>query len=94
MQLVHHEGSTSIHIEVRKAEDGSLRVEGQDIGAAPLKFFGSDEYEYALAIDHEHLQDLSIALLRQLYTDDPDCVGKLRRLLKDADVPYDWWSRP
>ena len=39
-------------------KDGKLTIEGQDLGDAPMTFFGTDEYEYYYFFDKDNTEKL------------------------------------
>ena len=62
---------TSVYVEVYvDKETGSLVMAGQDLGRAPLEFFGEDEYEYFLAVDAKDKDRLLLQLMLQVFGGD------------------------
>lgn len=45
----HEDGSH--HLRGRLLDDGSLVIEGHDLGAIPQRFWGRDEYEWTITLD-------------------------------------------
>ncbi len=62
---------TSVHVEVYIHEEtGNLVMAGQDLGKAPLEFFGEDEYEYFLSVSREDKDRLLLQLMLQVFGGD------------------------
>jgi hypothetical protein len=85
------------------SEDGSLVLEGQDLGAAPEAFWGSREYEWRIGIAAQAVPRLVSALggvpgendpldlLASRYRDDPRFAS--RGFFDEAGIAYEFWSR-
>jgi hypothetical protein len=50
VKLVASRGETSVFIDAEIDEKGNLVMSGQDIGKAPLEWFGDSDYEYWLMV--------------------------------------------
>jgi hypothetical protein len=93
----------SYHLRARLREDGALVIEGQDLGAAPERFWGSREYEWTITVPPEAVPRLVAALggrpggsdpldlLAARYAEDPRAAS--RSFPDEAGVPCDFWSR-
>jgi len=91
------------HLRARLGEDGSLVIEGQDLGAVAEDFWGSPEYEWTITVAPAALPRLVTALggspgdddpldlLAARYRDDERCAT--RTFLEDAGVPFEFWNR-
>lgn len=90
------------HLRARLGDDGSLVIEGQDLGAAAEDFWGSREYEWTITVAPKALPRLVTAfggapgedpldLLAARYRDDERCAT--RTYLEEAGVPFEFWSR-
>jgi hypothetical protein len=82
--------------------DGTLLIEGQDIGPGVERFFGPGlmEYEWAWIIQPSGVKALKLALaydddvlvaLRDRFSE--DAAADLQRFLEDNCIPYESWSR-
>jgi hypothetical protein len=92
----------SRHLGARLEDDGSLLIEGQDLGPAVERFFGPDmtEYEWAWTIRPLGVSKLKLALacdddvlaalIRRFSGDDAADLGSF---LDDNGIPYESWSR-
>ena len=58
VDLVAHEGPTSVYISAAINEVGDLVFSGQDLGAAPSAIFGDSDYEYWLTVPASHKHEL------------------------------------
>ncbi len=62
--------------------DGKLTVEGQDLGDAPLHWFGSDEYEYYYFFDEANTEKL----LQLLAGDEKHPLKELQKQFRGLDA--------
>lgn len=82
--IVDVKGPTSIHIEVRIAEDtGAVVLAGQDLGEAPQEHFGKSDYEYFLSVPAVEKDRLLLELLAE----------KLRGNTSARTALADWLSQ-
>ena len=91
------------HLRARLGDDGSLVIEGQDLGATAEEFWGSREYEWTITVKPAALPRLVTALGGTPGEDDPldllaarfreDERHATRTFLEEAGVPFDFWSR-
>lgn len=84
------------------AADGTLMIEGHDIGDGVEQFFGpgNREYEWAWTIPAQHLPQLATALgagddllaaLAARFSNEH--AAGLQPFLDEQGIPYDFWSR-
>ena len=85
---------TSTTISLRLLDDGSLRLEGHDVGRAPRQHFGADDYEYGVTVPADGLPKLVLALLKDRYAADLSAVSRFHTFCKDNEVPAQFWSYP
>lgn len=69
--------------------DGSIRLDGYDLGETPLKFWGDDDYEYWLTVDKEWKDTILLSLIKEQFNN----LGKFRKWLDKKDIPnqFDNW---
>lgn len=83
--------------------DGTLRIEGHDMGAGPEAFWGDTEYEFERTVrpgDVERLRDVLglgtgddlIAVLAARFNGSGGSL-RLEQLLKAEGIPSEFWSR-
>lgn len=97
------DGSNSYRLDARRDADGCILIEGQDIGDAPLAFWGSREYEWTLTIPAHATpryvealggdpkrDDLLDLLAAKMKTNDRYAS---RSFLDEAGIRYEFWSR-
>jgi len=87
----------SIHVWA-EITDGCLKISGQDLGQAPLEFFGEDEYEYFYTFDEKNTGRL-IGLLpkgcciRERMIDNfggADGLKRLREFCEKNEIKYEF----
>jgi hypothetical protein len=92
----------SRHLSASLKGDGTLLIEGQDLGPGVEGFFGpgQTEYEWAWTIRPTGVRTLKLALacdgdvlsaLRDRFSG--DAAADLQPFLDDNGVPYEPWSR-
>ena len=97
-----HDEGGSRHLSASLKDDGTLLIEGQDIGPGVEEFFGSGltEYEWAWLIRPPGVKTLKLALacdddvltaLRDRFSG--DTAADLQPFLDDNGVRYEPWSR-
>ena len=92
IKLVSQGGSTSIHIDMRIDENGTLLFSGQDIGDAPEEIFGDSDYEYWLTVPAAEKDRLLLALLEKHYAGDALVISTLREFMESKEIPCSFYS--
>lgn len=82
------------HHRTTRHPDGGIALEGHDVGEAPRRSFGSDDYEYTLTIPADGLQQLALALLKDRLAGDLSAVSTLRSICSEHDIPARFRSYP
>jgi len=83
---------TYAHISVAVMSDGVLRFSGQDMGEAPERFFGDDEYEYWLVVEAIDKDRLLLALIEKLYGGNLSVISEFQSFLGEEGIPSKFWS--
>lgn len=93
----------SHHLRGRLRDDGSLVIEGHDLGAIPQRFWGSDEYEWTITLDRAAVARLievlegapgqhdPLTILEQRFHEDERYAS--RAFLEEHGIPFKFWSR-
>ncbi|MFW9908268.1 MAG: hypothetical protein ACFFEF_06815 [Candidatus Thorarchaeota archaeon] len=92
VKLVELRGRTSIFIDAEIDKDGDLVMSGQDLGEAPMKFWGDSDYEYWVHVPSNQKDRVILALLEKLYKDDVKAFSKFRDLLGEKGIPSEYGS--
>ncbi len=80
---------TSVHVEVYvDPETGSLVMAGQDIGEAPRRYFGEDEYEYFLSIAAADKDRLLTQLMLAVFGGNETPRTAIAKWLDERTIPY------
>jgi hypothetical protein len=94
------DGLGTRYLDARLLDDGSLSIQGQDIGAGVERAFGYGEYEWAWTVRPEHVADLLSALdsgddvlaaLARRFSG--DAAAGVKPFLDEHGIPYESWSR-
>lgn len=91
-------------LEAVLGDDGSLTINGQDLGDGVERFWGQGlrEYEWTRTVDTQHIPQLVaalgghpdsdvLALIAQSFTG--EAASRLDSFLQDSGIPYEPWSR-
>ena len=89
--LYKQEGATWIHIDAAVTDDGDLQVAGHDIGEAPEKWFGHDDYEYIVTIRKQNKDRLFLAL--KAVGDDSSAESQFRDFVQEKNIPNKWFKK-
>ncbi len=92
VQLFEERGSTSRLIHARIEDDGSLVVEGQDVGAAPEEWFGDSDYEFIVRVKAEDKDRVILALIEKLFRGRFRAVDEIREFLEEKGIPFGWMT--
>ncbi len=85
---------TKIYIELIEGPDGSIKLDGHDVGEAPKSYFGKSDYEYGLSIPAEGVRALAIQLLAEKYRNDASAVSSLMSFCEAHQILCSFWSYP
>jgi len=94
--------SGSRYMEASLSDDGTLTIEGQDLGGGVKQFFGTENYEYVWAwtIHSSNVPKLGSALnagecilaaLAARFSN--DAATHLKSFLDEQSIPHESWSR-
>ena len=83
---------TYTRIDVEIMSDGVLRFSGHDMGEAPERFFGDDEYEYWLVVEAIDKDRILLALIDKLYAGNLTVISEFQSLLGSEGIPSRFWS--
>ncbi len=86
VSLVEVRGETTILIDAEIDEKGDLVIFGHDIGKAPKEFWGDSDYEYWVTVPSKEKDKLLLAILEDMYKDDPFTVSKFRDFLSRKGI--------
>jgi len=81
------DGPITSRVSVEIKEDGSLCLEGQDMGPVVEQFFGDSDYEYWLYIEAKDKDRVLLALIEKMYGGTPKPLEDFQRFLKSKKIP-------
>jgi hypothetical protein len=90
IQLLEERGPTSRFIHARIEDNGSLVIEGQDVGEAPRKWFDDDDYEFWVTVKPEDEDRLILALIQNQFGGKFSAVDEVREFLREKGIPFGW----
>ena len=91
-ELYRHEGAEFRSIRLELREDGSLRLDCQDIGESVKRILGDDDYEFWVDVPASEMRKLTFALLRDKYANRQGAVDEFRDFCKREGVEHQWMS--
>lgn len=93
VSLYQQRGETSRFIDASINDDGDLVVSGQDVGKAPLEFWGDSDYEFWVYVPSKYKDHVLLALLEELYGGNGSAVSDFREFLKSRGIhsEFDTW---
>jgi len=80
----------SVRLEIR--EDGSLRLDTQDMGKSVEDIMGDDDYEFWVDVPASALRKLAFALLREKYSNRSGAVDEFRAFCERETIDHEWQS--
>jgi len=92
VQLLEKRGPTSRFIHARIEDNGSLVIEGQDVGEAPLKWFDDEDYEFWVTVRAEDKDSVILVLIEKLFAGRFRAIDEFREFLKEKGIPFGWMT--
>lgn len=92
VRLVDITGATRVRIDVEIAQEGDLLFSGQDVGEAPQRFWGDEDYEYWLKISAADKDRVLLALIEKLYSGNPSVTSEIKEYLDSKGIPSEFSS--
>ena len=94
VQLAVKDGKEYSSVRLYLDPDGTIRMEGHDMGPNVEKFFDHDDYEYDTIVPSSAVGRLAFALLKDRFRENLNAVHELREFCKENRIHYDVWSWP
>lgn len=80
---------TKVFVEVHiDPQTHNMVMAGQDLGAAPLRFFGKDEYEYFLSVEANLKDRLLLHLMQHVFAGETSTRTAIAEWLDARGIPY------
>ena len=80
----------SIRLEVK--DDGSVKIDAQDMGKLVEEMWGDSDYEFWVEVRSSELPKLVFALLKDKYTNVHSAVDDFRDFCKSNSIEHTWDS--
>ena len=71
---------------------GAVSVEAQDLGDAPRRFWGADEYEFSVRVEAPHADGISMSFITDHFSG-ARAVDDFRDWANEQGIPCEFWSR-
>jgi hypothetical protein len=87
------EGETKTVVWVSLNENYyGVRLAANDVGDAPKKFWGHDEYEYCVDVPKSEFGRLLVFLLKEKYIGNIGAVEDFRVFCKKNNIAHEFWN--
>jgi len=86
VQLYEEQGETSRYIHAEINKDGDLVILGQDVGKAPLEFWGDSDYEFWIHVPAEYKGDIFRVLLDRLTNESKEAEDEFRDFMRSRKI--------
>jgi hypothetical protein len=86
VKLFEEEGETSRYIDAEINDEGDILINGQDVGKAPLEYWGDSDYEFSTYVSAKHKDSVSYALMDKLKDENPEAYAKMREWKSQDDI--------
>ena len=80
------EGRDVRHLGIKIGDDGSLVLEGHDLGSTVAKFWPDDEYEYWLTVPANYRDTVLLWLIKERFSSDVE----FREWLDEKGIPHEF----
>jgi hypothetical protein len=91
-EIYRQEGDSFRSVRVSVNDDGSVRLDAQDMGKQVEDVWGDSDYEFWVDVPATALPKLAFALLREKYAGRSGAVDEFRAFCKREDIEHKWDS--
>lgn len=67
--------------------DGNLVISGYDVGEAPRRWFGHDDFEFWVTLEAGQKDCLLLALIEKCFGNKSSAVDDFREFVKEMEIP-------
>ena len=92
IEIARQEGKNFRSVRLALDEDGTIRMDTQDIGPATGEFWGEDEYEFWVRIPPASVSKLAFELLREKFAGQLGAVDAFRDWCKVQGIEHEFDS--
>ncbi len=92
IELFRQDGKESRSIRLSINNDGTIRLECQDMGPTVRKVWDEDEYEFSVTVPSRALGKLAFALLCEKYIGQNGSVDDLRSFCEKKQVEHEFMT--
>lgn len=92
VEIARQEGKNFRSVRLTLGEDGAIKMETQDMGAATSEVWGEDEYEFWVRIAPTAVSKLAFELLREKFAGQPGATDALRDWCKAHGIEHEFGS--
>lgn len=94
IELYRKDGSTHHDVALTVKGDGAVHMSAYDLGEAPEKIWGHDDYEYWVEVPSTEVQKLLFALLKEKYFARANAIDEFTKFCDQYGIQNKWQSYP
>jgi hypothetical protein len=91
-RLYEKRGETSVFIDVEIDDKGDIILSGQDLGKAPMEFWGDSDYEYWTIVKRDQKDLLLLSLIKEKFGGNVKAFSNFKEYLIKEGIPYEFGS--
>ncbi len=95
MEIFREDGIEFTSIRTNFGADGTLSINGQDMGPMVEQFWGDDDYEYFLSIPKKSIEMFLLHLMKLAFnTEKKITFGDCKKILEVNKIEhtFNWWA--
>ena len=95
MEIFREDGIEFTSIRTNFGADGTLSINGQDMGPMVEQFWGDDDYEYSLSIPKKSIEMFLLHLMKLAFNNEKKITfGDCKEILEVHKIEhaFNWWA--
>jgi hypothetical protein len=94
IELYREDGATHHDVHLTVKDDGAVHLSAYDLGEAPERVWGHDDYEYWVDVPPTEVQKLLFVLLKEKYLGRTSAVDEFTKFCVENGIENKWQSYP
>ena len=92
VEIARQEGKEFRSVHPSLEDDGTIKMDAQDMGPTVTQMWGDDDYEFWVRVPPASLPKLAFELLREKFSGQLGAVDAFRDWCKTHDIPHQFDS--
>jgi hypothetical protein len=92
IEIARQEGTEFRSVSLALEDDGTIKMDAQDIGPSVTEFWGDDDYEFSVRVRPAALPRLAFELLREKFSGQLGAVDAFRDWCKTHEIQHEFDS--